>query len=154
MNDTSDQKGNIFIGEGVTVTGSFSIPRRAVVNGTLNGELSADELLVGKQGRLNGQITVRNADVHGETNDTLTASNHLVIRGTGRVNGRASYGELEIERGGLVAGTIVPASAANGPGANLQSLPVLSVRADDASAQEAPATATADGNDDSSGKAG
>lgn len=154
MNDTSDQKGNILIGEGVAVTGSFSIPGRAVVNGTLNGELSADELLVGKQGRLTGQITVRNADVHGETNDTLTASNHLVIRSTGRVNGRASYGELEIERGGLVAGTIVPAAAANGPGASLQSLPVLSVRADGASAPEASPTASADGNDDSSDKAG
>lgn len=151
MNDTSDQKGNIFIGEGVTVTGSFSIPGRAVVNGTLNGELSADELLVGKQGQLTGQITVRNADVHGETNDTLTASNHLVIRGTGRVNGKASYGELEIERGGLVAGTIVPA-AAGSPAVDLQTLPVLSVRADGALAPEA--TATADGNDDSVGKAG
>lgn len=138
MNDANDQKGNIFIGEGVTVTGSFSIPGRAVVNGTLNGELSADELLVGKQGKLTGQITVRNADVHGETYDTLTASNHLVIRGTGRVNGKASYGELEIERGGLVAGTIVPAEALS-PSAPAQVLPVLTtkVSATPADAQKA-----------------
>lgn len=124
MNETSDQKGNIYIGEGVTVTGSFNIPGRAVVNGTLNGELSADELLVGKQGKLTGQIKVRNADVHGETHDTLTASDHLVIRGTGRVSGKASYGELEIERGGLVEGTIVPTEAKK-PSALAQATPAL-----------------------------
>lgn len=107
--DQDERKGSIFIGEGVTVTGSFSIPGRAVVNGTLNGELSADELLVGEQGMLVGKITARNADIHGKTNDTLTVSNHLVIRASGRVNGKASYGELEIERGGLVSGTIAPA---------------------------------------------
>ncbi len=106
--ELNEQKGSIFIGEGVTVTGSFSIPGRAVVNGTLNGEVSADELLVGEQGRLVGKITARNADIHGQTDDTLTVSNHLVIRASGRVHGKASFGELEIERGGLVAGTIAP----------------------------------------------
>lgn len=57
--DQDERKGSIFIGEGVTVTGSFSIPGRAVVNGTLNGELSADELLVGEQGMLVGKITAQ-----------------------------------------------------------------------------------------------
>lgn len=109
VGENSNPKGSIYIGEGVTVSGSFSIPGRAVVNGTLKGELSADELLVGEQGTLVGKITARNADIHGQTNDTLAVSNHLVIRGSGRVNGMASYGELEIERGGLVSGTIIPA---------------------------------------------
>lgn len=111
MSDQNEQKGNIFIGEGVTVSGHFIIPGRAVVNGNLNGELNADELMVGKAGKLIGQITARNADIHGETHDTLTTSSQLVIRSTGRVHGKASYGELEIERGGLVTGTVVPASA-------------------------------------------
>jgi cytoskeletal protein CcmA (bactofilin family) len=44
--------------------------------------------------------------------DTLLASEHLIIRSTGRVNGNASYGEIEIERGGLVQGAVLPAKAA------------------------------------------
>jgi cytoskeletal protein CcmA (bactofilin family) len=36
----------------------------------------------------------------------------LIIRSTGRVNGNASYGEIEIERGGLVQGAVLPAKAA------------------------------------------
>ena len=112
MNEQNEQKGNLIIGEGVTVTGTFSIPSKAVINGTLNGELTADEIMVGKQGKLTGKITARNADIHGETHDTLTIANHLILRSTGKIHGRATYGELEIERGGLVSGTVLPDDAA------------------------------------------
>lgn len=112
MNEQNEQKGNLIIGEGVTVTGTFSIPSKAVINGTLNGELTADEIMVGKQGKLTGKITARNADVHGETHDTLTIANHLILRSSGKIHGRATYGELEIERGGLVSGTVLPEDAA------------------------------------------
>ena len=153
MNDTSDQKGNIFSDEGVTLTGSFSITGRVVVNGTLNGGPSTAKLLMGKQGQLNGQITAYNADVHGKTNNKRTAIHHLVMHGTGRVNGRASYGGREIERGGLVANSIVPA-AARGLDSHPQMPPVLNVRADGALASEAVSTVATNGNADSSDKAG
>ena len=112
MNDRTNDAGSIMIGEGVTVSGKFVVPGRAVINGSLEGDLQADEILVGAQGKLVGNIKVRKADVFGEIHDTLLASEHLIIRSTGRVNGNASYGEIEIERGGLVQGAIVPAKAA------------------------------------------
>jgi cytoskeletal protein CcmA (bactofilin family) len=111
MNDQNEQKGNLIIGEGVTVTGTFVIPSKAVINGSLNGELTADEIMVGKAGKLTGKITARNADIHGETHDTLSIANHLILRSTGKIHGRATYGELEIERGGLVSGTVLPEDA-------------------------------------------
>jgi cytoskeletal protein CcmA (bactofilin family) len=111
MNDRTNEAGCIVIGEGVTVSGKFVVPGRAVINGSLEGDLQADEILVGAQGKLVGNIKVRKADVYGEVHDTLLASEHLIIRSTGRVNGNASYGEIEIERGGLVQGAIVPAKA-------------------------------------------
>ena len=109
MSDRTNEAGCIVVGEGVSVSGKFVVPGRAVINGSLVGELQADELLVGAQGKLVGNIKVRKADVFGEVHDTLLASEHLIIRSTGRVNGNASYGEIEIERGGLVQGAIVPA---------------------------------------------
>ena len=109
MNDRTNEAGCIVIGEGVTVSGKFVVPGRAVINGSLEGDLQADELLVGAQGKLVGNTKVRKADIFGEIRDTLLASEHLIIRSTGRVNGNASYGEIEIERGGLVQGAIVPA---------------------------------------------
>jgi cytoskeletal protein CcmA (bactofilin family) len=113
MNEQNEQKGNLIIGEGVTVTGTFVIPNKAVINGSLNGELTADEIMVGKAGKLTGKITARNADVHGETHDTLTIANHLILRSSGKIHGRATYGELEIERGGLVSGTVLPEDASH-----------------------------------------
>jgi cytoskeletal protein CcmA (bactofilin family) len=112
MNDRTNDAGSIMIGEGVTVSGKFVVPGRAVINGSLEGDLQAVEILVGAQGKLVGNIKVRKADVFGEIHDTLLASEHLIIRSTGRVNGNASYGEIEIERGGLVQGAIVPAKSA------------------------------------------
>jgi cytoskeletal protein CcmA (bactofilin family) len=103
-----DAPGNLTIGEGVKVVGQLVVPGLAVINGTLQGELQADELLVGPKGSLSGQVRVRTADIHGTTHETLEASEFLCVRGTGHVNGQARYGEIEIEKGGVIRGAISP----------------------------------------------
>jgi cytoskeletal protein CcmA (bactofilin family) len=77
--------------------------------------LQAGELLVGPQGSLSGQVSVRTADVHGRTYDTLSASEFLCVRSTGVVSGKAHYGEIEIEKGGVIQGSIGPVSAQEAP---------------------------------------
>ncbi len=103
-----DAPGNLIIGEGVKVVGHLLVPGLAVINGTLEGGLQAGELLVGPQGTLSGQVSVRTADVHGRTFDTLTASEFLCVRSTGVVSGKANYGEIEIEKGGVIQGAVGP----------------------------------------------
>ena len=105
-----DAPGNLIIGEGVKVVGHLMVPGMAVINGILEGGLQAGELLVGPQGSLSGQVNVRTADVHGRTFDTLTASEFLCVRSTGIVSGKAHYGEIEIEKGGVIQGNIGPVS--------------------------------------------
>lgn len=105
-----DAPGNLIIGEGVKVVGHLMVPGMAVINGILEGGLKAGELLVGPQGSLSGQVNVRTADVHGRTFDTLTASEFLCVRSTGIVSGKAHYGEIEIEKGGVIQGNIGPVS--------------------------------------------
>lgn len=109
MNDYNASKGNLHVGEGVIVTGTVHIPGKAVVNGVLNGELTADELVVGNQGKLTGKVSVNKAEIHGQTHDSLTVRDHLTLSSTGRVHGHLTYGEIEIERGGQVSGTVGPA---------------------------------------------
>jgi cytoskeletal protein CcmA (bactofilin family) len=111
MNDRTTEADCIVVGEGVTVTGEFSVPGRAVVNGSITGDLQADELLVGETGKVVGSVRVRKADIHGETHEKLLASEILVIRATGRVNGDISFGGIEIERGGSVNGTLSPSKS-------------------------------------------
>jgi cytoskeletal protein CcmA (bactofilin family) len=109
MTDNNAHKGNIQIGEGVSITGSIQVPGKAVINGILNGELSADELVVGQQGKLTGQVRVNKAEIHGETHESLVARDHLILRSTGKIHGKVAYGQIEIERGGQIAGSVGPA---------------------------------------------
>ncbi len=108
MQDQTENKGSILIGEGVEVSGTFKVPGKAMINGSLEGELFADELTVGTKGKLRGTVSVRRADIHGESHDSITVSDHLIIRSTGQIHGLASYGKIEIERGGLITGRIAP----------------------------------------------
>lgn len=110
-----DSPGNLTIGEGVKVVGHLVVPGIAVINGTLEGGLQAGELLVGPQGSLSGQVAVRSADIHGATYDTLVASEFLCVRSTGVVNGKAHYGEIEIEKGGVIQGVIAPVGKGEPP---------------------------------------
>lgn len=130
MNDNSDQKGNIIIGDGVTVNGSFAVPGKAMINGSLQGELVADEMTIGPQGKVQGKVKVRKADVHGESHESITASEYLIIRSTGQIHGVASYGKIEIERGGLITGSVSPSpeKASTKPAPDKALIPVLDNR--------------------------
>ena len=107
--------GNLTVGEGVRIVGKLVVSGMAVVNGALEGELQADELLVGPRGVLTGQVKVRTADVHGTTHDTIEASEFLCVRSTGQVHGQARYGEVEIEKGGVIRGAIAPFAGSEPP---------------------------------------
>jgi cytoskeletal protein CcmA (bactofilin family) len=94
------------VGTGVTVKGSFSVPERAVINGSVEGEITAREVLVGVSGRITGKVAAEVIDVHGEVNDTVSASKALILRKSGRATGSIEYAELEIEKGAQLRGTL------------------------------------------------
>ena len=102
-----NQSGCLIVGEGVTLSGSFSVPDIASISGQIDGELSARELMVGASGVLRGKITADVVDVRGEVHQDLISNKSLLIRSTGRVTGNVSYVELEIEKGGDIQGTMI-----------------------------------------------
>ena len=104
MAESSENPGSIIIGEGVQAKGTFKVPGRAVINGTLEGELVAKDIIVGPTGKGVGKFQAEMADIRGEIHDTLVASGSLVIRATGKLTGEVFYKEMEIEKGGEVQG--------------------------------------------------
>lgn len=107
MNEkSSDEAGCFTVGSGVSIKGSFSVPDRAIINGTVEGEITAKQLLVGASGKITGKVTAEVVDVHGEVNDMLTASKALILRTTGRAKGSIEYAELEIEKGAQLRGSV------------------------------------------------
>jgi len=106
MNETEQNAGNIVIGNDVTLKGTIHVPNRAVINGAIDGEITARELVVGQTGRIIGHAKTERADIYGEVNQTLDVSQSLILRSTGKVVGVIQYTEIEIEKGGLVEGKL------------------------------------------------
>jgi cytoskeletal protein CcmA (bactofilin family) len=101
---TSATANNLTIGEGVTFVGSIKAPGKASINGTVTGDLTSDDLLIGKSGKVTGIIEAREIDVHGELNESIVCKEHILIHSTGKVTGDLEYSELEIQRGGKFQG--------------------------------------------------
>jgi cytoskeletal protein CcmA (bactofilin family) len=97
---------SIFIGTGVVFRGSINAPNQAIVSGTVEGDLIAKDVLIGAAGVVTGTTQADFIDVKGELNETVTSKNVLIVRSTGKVTGDVTYGEIEIERGGKIKGTM------------------------------------------------
>jgi len=109
MTDQSNmtKENSIYIGEGVVFSGSIKAPNQAIISGKFDGELEARDVLIGASGVVTGKTTAQFVDVKGALNDTVTSRELLIVRGTGRVRGTVTYGEIEIERGGQVKGDMI-----------------------------------------------
>ncbi len=95
----------LYIGEGVTIKGEISVPDTLVVCGSLEGDVSVGNLVVGETGAIKGRITVaENAEISGKVFEKLEVKCLLILRSTGRVDGNISYGLLQIEQGASIAG--------------------------------------------------
>jgi len=96
----------ITIGQGVTFVGSISARGIAFINGSVTGEISVDDLQVGEYGVIKGKTKSREMDVHGQIHDEVSCSEHVLVHSTGLINGKLIYGELEIQKGGRVTGSM------------------------------------------------
>jgi cytoskeletal protein CcmA (bactofilin family) len=95
----------LYIGEGVSIKGEISVPDTLVVCGALEGDVTVGNLIVGKTGAIKGRITVgQNAEISGKVFEKLDVKCLLILRSTGSVDGYISYGLLQIEQGGSIAG--------------------------------------------------
>ncbi|MBU6365806.1 MAG: polymer-forming cytoskeletal protein [Gemmatimonadetes bacterium] len=100
--------GDLTVGPGVSLTGTVVVPGRAAIHGTLDGTLTARDVLVGPDGKVSGALEADTVELQGEGPATLTAKVSLVIRASGRVTGTVRYGRLEVEPGGVLQGDLAP----------------------------------------------
>jgi cytoskeletal protein CcmA (bactofilin family) len=106
---TSETGGErLIVGEGISLAGEITACDRLVVEGSVQVTLNETRAVeIAESGRFtNGKAEVENAEISGIYEGELTVRNRLLIRATGRVRGTVRYGELEIERGGKLSGTV------------------------------------------------
>ena len=106
MSNQSDSLDSIVIGDGVVVKGTFTVPSKAIINGVIEGDLTADELLIGPTGKITGRIKAKVIDVRGELHNDIISEKSLIVRSSGKLAGKVHYSEIEIEKGGEIEGVL------------------------------------------------
>jgi cytoskeletal protein CcmA (bactofilin family) len=98
----------LIVGPDINLSGEITACDRLVVEGSVQVTLNRTRAIeIAETGRFtNGKAEVDDAEIAGVYEGSLTVRKRLLIRATGRVSGTVRYGELEIERGGRLAGTI------------------------------------------------
>jgi cytoskeletal protein CcmA (bactofilin family) len=119
----------LIVGQGLSLSGDITACDLLIVEGSVQVTLNDTKAIeITETGRFtNGKAAVEEATISGVYEGELTVRGRLLVRGTGRVDGRIRYGELEVERGGRLSGTIQilsEMSSSSAPAATQISRPV------------------------------
>lgn len=102
----------LIVGRDITLNGEISTCNRLVVEGKVEAALSdCNGMEIAESGFFKGAAEVQEADIRGRFDGKLNVRGRLFIRSTGAVTGEVSYGQLEVECGGQVSGTVKAGAA-------------------------------------------
>lgn len=98
----------LIVGQGISLSGEITACDRLIVEGSVQVTLNETKAIeIAESGRfMSGKAEVENAEISGTYTGELTVRNRLLVRATGKVEGTVRYGELEIEQGGRLTGTV------------------------------------------------
>jgi cytoskeletal protein CcmA (bactofilin family) len=103
---TADTAGIVVIGRGTRITGQITDCARLEIQGTVDGSIVADTLIVREGGVVKGDVRAAHAEIHGLFEGQLAVQDILDVRGTGHVEGDLSYGKLAVAMGGYISGKV------------------------------------------------
>ena len=99
--------GTLVIGRQIVLSGEVTSCTRLVVEGTIKANIKeCRDIAIAEGGLFSGSASVQSADISGRFEGELKVSGRLLIRAPGLVSGTVQYSELEIERGGRIAGNV------------------------------------------------
>ena len=116
----AEQK-KLIVGRDIFLNGEIRTCDSLVVEGKVEAVLSDCRAMdIAQSGEFKGSAEIDSADISGRFDGDLVVRNRLTIRATGKVLGKIRYGQLEVERGGVISGTIealadgAPVASGNG----------------------------------------
>lgn len=95
-----------FVGSGTELTGETTFKAMLRVDGHLSGKISSSSgtLIVGATGKIDANVDVAVAVVHGAVNGDIIASQRLELGRAAKVNGNIQTPSLVIEQGAIFEG--------------------------------------------------
>ena len=106
--DAAESGKRLIVGPGISLSGEITACDRLVVQGRVQVALNETRAIeIAESGSFtNAKAEVEEAEISGIYEGELTVRNKLLIRSTGQVRGTVRYGEVEVERGGRISGSI------------------------------------------------
>jgi cytoskeletal protein CcmA (bactofilin family) len=95
---------DLYVGSGVTMIGKIHVPGSAEIDGSFTGVIDANSIDITLNGVVTGSTVADHIRVEGRLNETVVAQQNLLIEATGKVEGKITYAELEVKKGGSIQG--------------------------------------------------
>lgn len=97
----------LIVGKEINLSGEITACEQLIVEGRIDATLTRGKYIeISKGGLFKGVADVDEAEVSGVFEGKLKVRRRLLVRAGGRVCGELEYGEIEVERGGQVDGTV------------------------------------------------
>jgi cytoskeletal protein CcmA (bactofilin family) len=97
----------LIVGAGIQLKGEITACERLIVEGQVEVTMNATRALeIKPSGHFIGSCEVEDAEISGVYEGDLSVRGRLTVHKGGRVVGKIAYGELELERGGEIAGQL------------------------------------------------
>jgi cytoskeletal protein CcmA (bactofilin family) len=97
----------LIVGRDISLNGEIRTCDTLVVEGRVEAVLQdCKNIEIMAPGEFKGAAEVDVADISGQFNGDLTARSRLIVRTGGKVLGKIRYGQLEVERGGVLSGEV------------------------------------------------
>lgn len=112
-NSNSSKKRILTVGNDILLKGEIATCDRLVIEGAVDAKLNdVHTVEIAETGSFKGSAQIEDAEISGLFEGDLVVRNRLIIYSTGKVRGKITYGEIEIERGGEMTGEIKTVSSA------------------------------------------
>ena len=106
LGTTTKGQGILSIGNGVVLSGKVTVVDKIVIHGSVEAEIDANSVEVMASGILTGTIRTKEFSVSGSFTGDAQVSGNLKIQKGGKIEGDVSYGDLSVENGGLIYGSL------------------------------------------------
>jgi cytoskeletal protein CcmA (bactofilin family) len=105
--DAPAESKKLIVGREIVLSGQITSCDRLVVEGRVEASLTESRVIeIAETGHFKGSAEIESAEIAGRYEGTLTVRERLFIRSTGKVSGKVTYGQIEIEPGGEIAGEV------------------------------------------------
>jgi len=105
QDNSSDRSGISVIAVGTIIEGDVKMPGDLRLDGTILGNVTSEaKVMMGKQGKIKGNVTTHSSGIKGEFEGELKVSEKLHIHNSARIEGTIHTKTLIVENGAQIIG--------------------------------------------------